>query len=483
MTLNHAFVSGKADGGDATLARASNWNAGHVVGAYGVGTAPIMVAANDATDREKAMALLSGGAVCDGTADNVQIQAAIDACTGTSWQTVRLLGTFSTTAAIVMESYVRLELEGKVKTADAANVHILTATSKNHFEIVGGDWDGNKTNAAAGDATNGMEIDSCSYFWIGHATVHDPHVSSGGSNGYGILVIDSTYGIIEDCDIYECGHAASAGPPAIEFLNACADCKVIHNKVHDSDGGIYFLVDGGGVYSLRHLVQGNTIYTIQRDGISLYNGDVGGVGSNKTDYFLIDTNHLTDCGLDGEHPAIVVGNKGPANWNVISSNYITNPTNSGASDYLGGSGINLWGNHNSFIGNNIHDVEGHGFVIEASAHNEFIGNTVDGTRHTTAVPAELRWPVLLQLACTENVFVGNHFINGQHYGIYITDNSLNNRFTNNFVLDMLAEYIRIDAGSNYNVFEQNTVTTNDNIDSGTGTIWSRNVPLDTHTLF
>jgi hypothetical protein len=29
--LRHAFVSGKADGGDATLVRPSDWNAGHVI--------------------------------------------------------------------------------------------------------------------------------------------------------------------------------------------------------------------------------------------------------------------------------------------------------------------------------------------------------------------------------------------------------------------------------------------------------------------
>jgi len=52
----------------------------------------IVVAATDATTNEKAMARLSGGAVCDGMADDVEIQAAIDACSGTRWGTVKLIG-------------------------------------------------------------------------------------------------------------------------------------------------------------------------------------------------------------------------------------------------------------------------------------------------------------------------------------------------------------------------------------------------------
>lgn len=36
MTLKHAFASGKADGGDATIVQPSNWNADHVVDADGI---------------------------------------------------------------------------------------------------------------------------------------------------------------------------------------------------------------------------------------------------------------------------------------------------------------------------------------------------------------------------------------------------------------------------------------------------------------
>jgi hypothetical protein len=36
MPITHTFVSGKSDGGDATLVRPSNWNATHTVGGYDI---------------------------------------------------------------------------------------------------------------------------------------------------------------------------------------------------------------------------------------------------------------------------------------------------------------------------------------------------------------------------------------------------------------------------------------------------------------
>lgn len=75
--IKHAFQSAKSDGGDATLVRPSNWNANHKVGSYDFALAPVIIAANNATDAEKVSALVSDGAVCDGTADDVQINAAI----------------------------------------------------------------------------------------------------------------------------------------------------------------------------------------------------------------------------------------------------------------------------------------------------------------------------------------------------------------------------------------------------------------------
>lgn len=74
--ITHAFVSSKSDGGDTTLVRPSDWNEGHVVGAYDAADYPLFLAASNSTDRAKARALLSGGAVCDNANDETDIATA-----------------------------------------------------------------------------------------------------------------------------------------------------------------------------------------------------------------------------------------------------------------------------------------------------------------------------------------------------------------------------------------------------------------------
>lgn len=70
-SVRHQFQSAKSDGADATLVKPSNWNDDH----EGNSNFSFMVAANDSSDDHK----LFADYLCDGTADEVEIQAAIDA--------------------------------------------------------------------------------------------------------------------------------------------------------------------------------------------------------------------------------------------------------------------------------------------------------------------------------------------------------------------------------------------------------------------
>jgi hypothetical protein len=72
MPITHTFVSPKSDGADITLVRPSNWNASHTIATFGT---PIMIAASNATAAEKEFATATGGAICDGTNDEVQLNA------------------------------------------------------------------------------------------------------------------------------------------------------------------------------------------------------------------------------------------------------------------------------------------------------------------------------------------------------------------------------------------------------------------------
>lgn len=99
----------------------------------------------------------SGNFVCDGTADDVEIQAALDYLTAArTWQEkVVLKGNFTISAPIVVSGHTWLELIGKVTLANGVNDNMIEnanpATNDPNVVIEGGIWDGNGANQMAGD--------------------------------------------------------------------------------------------------------------------------------------------------------------------------------------------------------------------------------------------------------------------------------------------------------------------------------------------
>ena len=92
----------------------------YAVEAIPVRTATYIVAASDAPAHVKAQA----DYVCDGTADNVEIQAAIDALTsGRTWiETVKCFGTFNISSSLTLANFTRLDMtEAKLVWDGAAD--------------------------------------------------------------------------------------------------------------------------------------------------------------------------------------------------------------------------------------------------------------------------------------------------------------------------------------------------------------------------
>lgn len=102
--VKHAFVSAKADGGDSTLVRPSDWNAEH----EGNSVVSFIVAANDAPAKDRQVA----DYVCDNTADDVQIQAAIDALPSRGGTVYLAPGLYTLAAGIVITANKRIEIVG-----------------------------------------------------------------------------------------------------------------------------------------------------------------------------------------------------------------------------------------------------------------------------------------------------------------------------------------------------------------------------------
>lgn len=113
-------------------------------------TATYVVAASDAPAHVQRQA----DWVCDGTDDQVEIQAAIDALTAgrSVLQTVTLAGTFTIAAPITIAHYTHLDLTAAKLVGTAASA-MLYATNGNSVRITGGEIDCDDV------ATYGIELD------------------------------------------------------------------------------------------------------------------------------------------------------------------------------------------------------------------------------------------------------------------------------------------------------------------------------------
>ncbi len=102
------------------------WTGSTWVGAPGstTGYAPILVAGAGTSAATQAAALASGGAICDGTIDDTEIQAGITALTASrTWiETVKLIGTFNPTVSITIPSYTKLDLTDATFAWDYADI-------------------------------------------------------------------------------------------------------------------------------------------------------------------------------------------------------------------------------------------------------------------------------------------------------------------------------------------------------------------------
>lgn len=124
--------------------------------------AMFIVAANDTLPDGKAQA----DYVCDGVADNVEIQAAIGALPvgRTSPATVKLVGSFSISTKIDIPAFTTMDLiEAKITTAAAIVALDITgnAVVKQPIQIIGGILDGNSTGTkgiSVADAPRSVEI-------------------------------------------------------------------------------------------------------------------------------------------------------------------------------------------------------------------------------------------------------------------------------------------------------------------------------------
>ncbi len=205
--------------------------------------ADAVVLASDAPAIDRYMANVLGRAygdrlqVCDGTADQVEIQEAIDGLSvgRIARETVKIIGgDFTIAAPIVAADYTRLDITGsRLTLANNADCVILDFTDTYDCEITGAKLNGNKANCSAG---TGVDISDCEIMRISDTYIRE-------FDDYGIMMNNATGDTqsqlwITRSNISECGswgiYLYGNGTPQWSSDFWITDCKVTTNY-----GGIY----------------------------------------------------------------------------------------------------------------------------------------------------------------------------------------------------------------------------------------------------
>lgn len=380
---------------------------------------------------------------------------------GRTWkEKILLKGNFTLNYPITIMSNVILELQGKITMGNNSNSQMISGNTKNNFEIIGGNWDGNRTNQS-GTGTNlrGFEFVSCSDYIIDKCIVHDT-IRDNICNNYGtkFLIINS--------ELYNCTLATGL---AMNFAN---DSKAINNTIHDCDAGLYLYAQAEGTvqYCERNIISNNLIYNIVRDGISLYPEEA----IDFVRWNTVANNIVRDAGTDTYHTGIGIGwgsgtTRGNADYNTCTGNviYSSGTYNNGNPHIL------CKGHHNVISGNSMYNSYKAAMYITGD-YNVITGNNIDKTRADSAFGIEL-------VDSSYNTIQGNHVSNTGHNSIYIVTDTIAgcnyNDISNNYINTSNSYWVSIaNVGSTGNRIANNFFTGPGGVqDNGTNTIKNNNV--------
>jgi parallel beta-helix repeat protein len=382
--------------------------------------AMLVVAANDASALEKAQA----DYVCDGTADNVEIQAAITALPAGGGKIILTDGTFNIVVPVVIKSGTLLQGSGWgsiLKLGAAINSQVIQVNPDSDAitgNIIIRDLqiDGNRTNNT--DSTNTTEGYARALVKIFGDTAHYIHNIT-----------------IENCYIH-----SSVGV-VVMFDDTASYCKVVNNRIDSCPGvvdGILFM------WSDNHdnLISGNIVTNVGF-GIAISdsynniitNNQVGGCSflslicdgncyNNTFSNNVINTGASSCVGL-----LLDLG----AHDNIISNNQFLNAR---------GEAIQITKSYNNLISNNIIINAGASWPehIDAivisddgatlSRYNRIIGNIITGTN--------TRYAISIASATSTPNYIRNNTLSGTFTGD-ILDVSVGNTTMSNEEVSILKE--------------------------------------------
>lgn len=434
--------------------------------------ATLLVAASDALDRTRAQA----DYICDGVADDVQINAALNALPASGGRVMLSEGTFTLADSITIPANnITLRGQGRSTLIDGDGL----ATGEHAIVISG------VTNAVikklaiqtqdGGDKTCHCIAlsNGCNSFTIESVTIVDSD-----SDGINISGTNILNGIIRDCSI------EGADDTGIYCSMTGGNFML---RIHILDCFITGCgLDGMKLYDVNYgLIEGNACYTNGNNGIYIVNTDYVTIDDNmcilntlQGIYLLgVDNSTIEDnlCYLNTECN-IHIG--GTSSHNVVEGNQCI-AANSAASDGIevdgnahdnsiignscisnGRYGIYVWGDHNKVTGNHVCLSGDHGIYV-TDAYCQIEGNyvydngqdaadTYDGIRlgadadHCSVTNNFVSGPtaartqedcIHLEDGCVMVTIVGNHCSWGLGSGIQLAGSNDNCTITGNFCYD------------------------------------------------
>ena len=294
--------------------------------------ATLIVAASDSLYKERA------DAICDGVADNVEIQAVLDALPATGGEVKLLDGTYQLAAAIVMDSYQTLKGCGRntilrgVSGRDMVTATGGAGTEKQGLLITTICFDGDDTNN-----DRGIE-----WTYVDNSKIVDCWFIDNGDN--------HIYLTTSDRNLISGNYIEGGWFDAIHLIDDCSYNRIANNHVNHSGGvGIWCQTN-----SNYNTIIGNTVENGDIDvGIELY-------GSCHWNTIVGNTVRL--CTLANIY--LYSG----CEFNTIVGNTVTAAVDNG---------IEIFQSHyNTITGNTVDAAVDHGINIDGSDFCTIVGNIV-----------------------------------------------------------------------------------------------------------
>lgn len=253
-------------------------------------TATYVVAAADAPTHVQAQA----DYVCDGTADDVEINEAIEAtgCADIRYTTasplpatVKLEGNFSTTDTITVPSYLTLDLtDARITLDDDSDCTVITVSSGYYASggisyrahIIGGVVDQNGANQASG---------YCILFQGYRGSIKNTMILSGKDGGLRLTPGTSPScfeNVFEGLQIFDW----VGGTNGMSFMSGATDnlvhnCVIAKNIVDPHSGICIYVSAGGNTFTANHFYWGYcSIYIKNKTAIGIFDNYFNGVSND-----------------------------------------------------------------------------------------------------------------------------------------------------------------------------------------------------------